>query len=79
MKQFEVGKTYGAYDAVISPVTVIKRMPKTIQVTNGSVNWRMRIGYDSEGNECMVDRKAPRKWHYAFTYSSKLEREWNDD
>ena len=74
MAVFETGKTYEAYDCGISPVLVVRRTLKTIWVNNGFVAWAMRIDHDGNGNEVAVDKSVPRKWHFAFTYSSVLER-----
>ena len=64
MKQFEVGKTYEAYDCGIDPVKVLRRMPKTLEVTNGFATWRMRIDHDWKGNEVVVDKSVPRRHRY---------------
>lgn len=73
MKVFEVGKEYEAYDSGLDSIKIIQRTPKTVKVTNGFVEWRMRIDHDGNGNEVVTDKSVPRKWRYAFTYSSNLE------
>ena len=76
MTVFEEGKNYEAYDCGLDPITVIRRTPKMILVTNGFSQWRMRLDTDGEGNEVVTDKSVPRKWRYCFTYSSKLERRY---
>lgn len=73
MKQFEEGKTYRAYHQFLSPITVLRRMPKTLEVTNGSCSWRMRIDHDGDGNEVAADKTVPFNLRWHFTYSSVLE------
>lgn len=71
-KAFEVGKyyeSYGGYD----PILVEQRTNKTIWVYNGSIEWRMRIKVDSDGNEFVTDSIVPAKWREAFTYNAKWE------
>lgn len=77
MKEFEVGKEYEAYGWGVGAIKILQRTPKTVKVSNGFVEWRMRIDHDSCGNEVVTDKKMPRKWHYAFTYSANLERTYN--
>lgn len=72
--RFEVGKVYEAYNCEISPVMIIRRAEKTVWVNNGFATWGMRIDHDEKGNEVAVDKSVPRKWRFAFTYSSALER-----
>ena len=70
---FEVGKSYEAYDTGYSPITILRRTDKTVWVTNGSVQWKMRIRTDRSGNEIVTDSSVPPKWRDAFTYNSKWE------
>lgn len=82
MVRFEVGKTYGAGDAGLNPITVLKRTAKMIQVNNGYATWRMRIkechninGFDTE---YVTDSTYPKKWAEAVTYYAVYE-EQNDE
>ena len=73
MAIFEVGKCYGAADMRYDPVTVTKRTEKCVCVTNGHANWRMRVRYDNDGNEYVVDSSEPVKYRDGATYSAKWE------
>lgn len=73
MKSFEVGKTYKANNRFVSPVKVLKRMPKTLEVTDGFMTWRMRINHDEKGNEVVVNKFTARGFRYSFTYSAEWE------
>lgn len=73
MITFKEGKTYEAGDAGLSPITIIKRTPKTCLVRNdtGTI-WRMRIK-SLDDSEIMIDSSVPDKWRGAFTYYAKFE------
>ena len=71
MAKFEEGKSYQCEDAGISPITIIKRTPKTCIVENNEGNrWRMRIRV-IDGNEFMIDSAVPKKWRGVYTYSAE--------
>lgn len=53
--KFEVGKAYRWADPGFDPFTVLSRTAKTIKVTNGTTTWRMRLRYDSHGEEYVKD------------------------
>lgn len=74
MAVFEEGKTYEAYGCGLGPITVIRRTPKMILVTNGCSTWRMRLRTNGNGDEVVTDSSVPYKWQDEYTYSSKLER-----
>ena len=58
---FEVGKSYYGDDCA-DPITVLKRTPKTITVTNGHATWRMLIRV-LDGVEYVIDSSVPKCYH----------------
>ena len=70
MKQFEIGKKYEPYGSGFAPVTVTRRTAKTVWVTNGQNEWRMKVRQNANGDEYAVDSSVPTKWRDEFTYSS---------
>ena len=74
MNKFEVGKTYECQDASFSPITIIKRTPKSVVVENEVGNrWMMRIKYNEKGSEFVVDSNVPYGWKDVFVYNSDWE------
>lgn len=73
MKKFEVGKRYEFYQREYGSITVLRRTPKCIVVTNGGSTWRMVIRKDTEGSEYVVDSSVPARWQAAFTCSARWE------
>jgi len=78
MKKFEVGHKYGAVDAGLGWIEVLKRTAHFITVRNQYGNeWRMKIreceGKNGSHFECAVDHSVGRKWMEAFTYMATLE------
>ena len=69
--KFVVGESYYPYDRSFSPITVLKRTAKTIFVTNGDSEWRMRIKTDRNGNEYATDSSVPADWQDVFTYTAE--------
>ena len=75
MKQFEVGKKYGAMDTAVPPITILKRTPKTCMVANDEgLQWRMKIK-EMDGTEYMTDSGVPAEWQDCYTYYAKNEEE----
>lgn len=75
MARFEVGKMYGAWDAAVPPVKVIKRTAKMCLVEDTELGnqWRMMIkSYD--GSEEMTDTSVPEGWRECYTYSTRFEQ-----
>lgn len=72
-KTFEVGKSYEAADIGFDPITVIRRTPKTITVSNGSATWRMRIRAFANGIEYAIDSTLPPRHRDKGTYSAAWE------
>lgn len=72
---FEVGKTYSWYDRGYDFIKVVSRTPKTIAVTNGGCQWRMRIKHDEKGNEYVADSTVPKKWRDVFTCNAEWVEE----
>ena len=70
MKQFEVGKYYGAIDSAVPPIKVLKRTKKMILVSNDCNTWRMLIWLDEQGNECVTDSCVPANWRECYTYKA---------
>ena len=56
-KRFEVGKSYEPWGLPLyhlPPVTVVRRTDKTVWVTDGDIEWRMRIRHTICGDETAV-------------------------
>lgn len=76
--QFETGRTYGAMDCGIDPITVIRRTRRCIIVDNGVNQWRMMVRMDDDGTEYAVDSSVPVRWRVAYTYSTRWEVDRDD-
>lgn len=81
MKQFKVGKTYGAYDLVTPAIKIIKRTSKAclVEDTITGDRWRMKIKilaniYDRDEYEEMTDVTVPVSLRKCYTYSTKFEK-----
>lgn len=72
-KTFEVGKSYEPADRCFDPITILKRTPQTITVSNGSTAWRMRIRRFANGTEYAADSTIPKRHRDAGTYSAAWE------
>lgn len=74
-KKFEVGKKYGAWDAAVPAIKIIKRTDKTATVESEDVQmvWTMRIKKHDNGDEYMTDSKVPASWQDCYTYEAKFE------
>ena len=68
---FEIGKSYEASDPGLAPIKIISRTAKTIVVYNGHTSWRMRIKYDKNGNEYVVDSSVGVRIRDEYLFSSK--------
>lgn len=73
MSAFEVGKRYEWYHREYGNITVLRRTPKCIVVTNGGSTWRMIVRTDTEGSEYVVDSTVPEKWRDCFTCSARWQ------
>lgn len=73
-RAFEVGKSYRWSDSGYDPITVVKRTDKTIKVTNGNHEWRMKIRHAIGGIEYVIDSSVPDKWRSVF----KCRADWDD-
>lgn len=69
-KFFEVGMSYRANDSRYDPITVLRRTPKCIVVSNGTNTWRMRVHIDDDENEYAMDSSIPTKWRDTMTFSA---------
>ena len=68
--KFEVGKEYFWNERGFPSITVLKRTPKMILVTNGGHEWRMRIRLTDYGDEYVVDSLVPRRYRGDYTCCS---------
>lgn len=74
MKKFQVGCKYEPYATEFEPIEVVRRTEKTIWVKNEkSVEWRMRIKTDENGDEYAIDSTVPGRWREAFTYKAEYK------
>ena len=73
-RTFEVGKSYYAADSCLDPITVIKRNPKSLTVTNnnGRTTWRMLIRV-LEGVEYVMDSSLPKRYRDRGVYAAAWE------
>ena len=86
MKQFEIGKCYGAYDAATPAIKIIKRTKKMclVEDTLCHKQWRMKVRLsrfslthpdDLSEYEEMTDTTVPTSWRECYTYSTRFETE----
>ncbi len=74
MAEFVEGHSYEACDIGIDPVLVLRRTKKTVVVTRGGAQWRMRIRQDEDGGEYVVDSSVPARWREMYTFRAEWER-----
>ena len=72
---FEVGKQYGAMDAGVPVIKVLKRTAKMITVkdTDCETVWKMRIKTRQNGDEYATDSSVPKAWRECYTYDTRFE------
>lgn len=74
MKRFEVGKTYGAFDSGIDPITIERRTEKSIFFKgNKGKLCRQKVYVDSDGNEYTYDSYVETRFRQAYTHSTLFE------
>lgn len=74
MKRFEVGRTYGAFDTEVTPITVERRTEKSLFFRRDGRLFRQKIHTDEEGYEYTYDSSFPASWRQAYTHSAMFEK-----
>ena len=73
MKRFEIGVDYVAADPGVSIITITGRTKNFIQYYNSSGCWQMKIRYDQDGNEMLIDSSVPKRFRDMYTYNAAWE------
>lgn len=74
MKMFEVGKTYGAFDSGIDPITIERRTKNSVYfIGNRGHIVRQKIHVDADGVEYTYDSYVPLGERENYTHSARFE------
>ena len=67
MAKFVVGNEYYFQDTGFGALKILRRTEKTIWVSNGQNEWKMRIRDDGYGNEYATDSSVPKRFRSELT------------
>ena len=73
MKCFKIGVDYVAADPMVPTITVTGRTKRYIQCYNFGGCWQMKIRYDQDGNEMLIDSSVPKRLRDMYTYNAARE------